>query len=218
MGRGQECCWAHFKRQDGRRNKGTPAPSVHGARARHASAPWLSNLTPRCAHPREIMYMSIKDKHKSPGGSCIHKSPKLITVQKSTDRIMDNTLQYLYIGMLHRKIKIDCYIHLRYDDELRAQTKITGKSNWWWQKSEHGYPWGREVLPGKARRDSLHLGPGGLGSCCAWPVHCVHHTSVGFNHRERPLRTTLPAGTTHWLAALEARLSNRLPGTLLTRA
>ena len=42
---------------------------------------------------------------------------------------MDNKLKYLYNGMLHSKIKIDCYIHLRYNDELRTQTKITGKTN-----------------------------------------------------------------------------------------
>ena len=164
--------------------KGPQPPESTVPRLTHASAPWLSNPTPRCAHPREIMYMSIKDKHKNPGGSCIHKSPKLKTVQKSTDRIMGNTLQYLYIGMLHSKIKIDCYIHLRYNDELRAQTKTTGNSNRWWQKSEHGYPWGREVLPGKARRDSLHLGLGGLGSStvCITPQWALSQATPTQDH------------------------------------
>lgn len=47
-------------------------------------------------------------------------------------------------------------------------------------------------------------------------VLCVSHLSKLY-YRERPLRATLPAGITRWFAALEARLSNGLSGTLLAR-
>lgn len=45
--------------------------------------------------------MSIKNTLKNVCSSVIHKSPKLETVQKSTERIMDNKLYYVYNGILH---------------------------------------------------------------------------------------------------------------------
>ena len=78
-------------------------------------------------------------------------------------------------------------------------------------------PGGREVLTGKGL-DGLYPD---LGSCrvvlrTVTRVLCVSHLSKLYD-REHSLRATLPAAITHWFAALEARLSNGLSGTLLAR-
>ena len=91
VGRGQGCRWAPFNAQGSLCNKGSPGPWCPQRQGcNDASLLRPRDPTPRYTRPREITYVSIKNMHKNIGGSFIHKSLK--TVQKSTDRIMDNKL------------------------------------------------------------------------------------------------------------------------------